>query len=880
MSHSLLSRIFGAISRATLACSTAAALLSTLPTSAQTISTVPIPANREVFSKLSTSATLFNGEPLIAYKRCATSGCATAQEIVVTYCVSNCSTANPVWRERIINNAPSTIFGDFVATAVARDGSPLVAWVDISFAGTGPSTVMVARCVGDCDSDRPMYVSHPVSTLASGPLNRIAIVDTGASGTGQTVVFIQSADGQRQLRVATCVSGCATQSATYNVVTVDSGNGRTTENPISMTAYDGKPIIAYTDFGSDANRSELRVARCASACETGSPVYRISTIYGVTDSRAMHLFPSVAVTSTGDHFVVYQATEPAGPDYRVNTQVALCTANCTNANPNYSNEGLASPTPVSNARKGAASGFISTGGESVAVFHTGQDNPQTLRRIDYNPSASIPAPTTVDTLPSGSTVGAIFALGRVTPSMPAYVVYESVNTSTFVTTFKLLSYPGAAGSDTTPNAFTFSDATDVLPSTAITSSPISISGIDAPAPISVTGGSYSIGCTSTYITTASTIMNGDLVCVRHTSSASLATAVNTTLTIGGVSDVFTSTTQSTPVDTTPLPFSFTDQFDVPTSSTRTSEVMSVSGFQVPAPISVTNGSYSVGCTETYISTASTIAPNDVVCVRHTSAATPLTRVDTVLTIGGVSDTFSSTTAAAGGSDSTPDPFKFDVMSGLNINTLQRSVTVSIRGINTLAPISVVGGEYSIGCNDTFTSAPGTISNFDTVCVRRLTAATPLTAVSVVLTVGGVSATWYAITAGNSSAPVITVPSVLQHTATVNLPFSSPAIPVEGGTAPYTFVSDTAPIGGMTFGSDGSLRGTPTIVSQFHQLQYIVIDANGRTASGILRLNVVEAAAAPSVAVPTIGLFGLLALVGALVSAAGLALRNRVFPALK
>lgn len=870
MSYSLLHRMFGVISRAALACAAAASLFSSLPADAQTISNVPVPANREAYSKLSTSATLFNGEPLIAYKRCATAGCANAQEIAITFCVSSCGTASPVWRDVVINNAPSSIFGDYVATAIARDGTPMIAWVDVSLAGSSPSTVKLARCIDACESASPRYVTHNVTAHSSGALDRIAIVDTGATNAQQAVAFIQVADGQRQLRIATCSTACSSASAAYNVATIDSQTGRTTENPISMTAFDGKPIIAYTDFGGSTTRSELRVARCASACETTSPVYHVSSVFGVTNSRAMNVFPAVGVTSSGDHFIAYQITEPVATDYSVRTKVARCTSGCETASPTYDDTDLVNPTPTTAARRGAASGFITTGGEALAVFHTGQDEPRVLRRVNYTPGSSIPAPSTVDTLPSGSTVAAIFALGRASASLPAYVVYE--NSSASGVAFKLLSYAGAAGIDTTPNTFTFSDEAGVNLSASITSSAISVSGIDAPSPISVTGGSYSIGCVEPYVTTAGTVSSGDLVCVRHTSSANLATAVSTTLTIGGVSDTFTSTTRTQPADTTPNPFSFTEQFDVPTSTTRTSDIVSINGIDSPASISVTNGSYSIGCTGTYITTPSTINPDRVVCVRHTSAAIPNTRVATVLTVGGVSGTFASTTAAAGGTDTTPDPFAIPTLSGLNTNSLRTSPIVYIRGINAPAPISVSGGEYSINCDGNFTSTAATITNFDGVCVRRVTASTPRTAVSVTLTIGGVTATWYAITAGDSSPPVVTVPSPITYTATVNAPFVSPTIPVAGGSAPYTFIQETVPINGMTFGSDGILRGTPTFVGPA-QLEYFVIDANGRTANGRINLNVVAAVASTEVAVPTLGLGGLFALFALIVGAARAARRR-------
>jgi hypothetical protein len=95
--------------------------------------------------------------------------------------------------------------------------------------------------------------------------------------------------------------------------------------------------------------------------------------------------------------------------------------------------------------------------------------------------------------------------------------------------------------DTTPSEFSFTDQTGVTKNTAITSAAITVAGINAAATISVTGGTYQIGSGS-FTSTAGTVTNGQTVQVKHTSSNSGGTAVNTTLFIGGVSDIFTSTT--------------------------------------------------------------------------------------------------------------------------------------------------------------------------------------------------------------------------------------------------------------------------------------------------------------------------------------------------
>ncbi|MFA6898572.1 MAG: Ig-like domain-containing protein [Desulfurivibrionaceae bacterium] len=98
-----------------------------------------------------------------------------------------------------------------------------------------------------------------------------------------------------------------------------------------------------------------------------------------------------------------------------------------------------------------------------------------------------------------------------------------------------------AAADTTPNAFTFVDQNNVALSTLTESAAITMAGINAAASISVVGGEYQING-GAWTAVAGTVNNNDTVKVRHTSSGSNSTAINTTLTIGGVSDIFTTTT--------------------------------------------------------------------------------------------------------------------------------------------------------------------------------------------------------------------------------------------------------------------------------------------------------------------------------------------------
>ena len=118
---------------------------------------------------------------------------------------------------------------------------------------------------------------------------------------------------------------------------------------------------------------------------------------------------------------------------------------------------------------------------------------------------------------------------------------------------------GAVGEDdTTPDQFSFSDQSGVARSSTITSAAITVSGIDAASAITISGGTYDINASSTFVSTAGTVNNGDTVRARHTSSASYLTATNTVVTIGGVSDEFRSITEGDPANTGYLtrPFSF------------------------------------------------------------------------------------------------------------------------------------------------------------------------------------------------------------------------------------------------------------------------------------------------------------------------------------
>ena len=201
--------------------------------------------------------------------------------------------------------------------------------------------------------------------------------------------------------------------------------------------------------------------------------------------------------------------------------------------------------------------------------------------------------------------------------------------------------------DTTPNGFTFTDLNGQNRSTLLSSNTITVSGINSASAISVSGGEYSVNG-GAWVSSNGSVNNGDSVAVRVTSSGSYSTTVNVTLSVGGVSDVFSVTTESAPapaVDTTPNGFTFTDLNGQNRSTLLSSNTITVSGINSASAISVSGGEYSVNG-GAWVSSNGSVNNGDSVAVRVTSSGSYSTTVNVTLSVGGVSDVFSVTTESA------------------------------------------------------------------------------------------------------------------------------------------------------------------------------------------------------------------------------------------
>jgi hypothetical protein len=126
------------------------------------------------------------------------------------------------------------------------------------------------------------------------------------------------------------------------------------------------------------------------------------------------------------------------------------------------------------------------------------------------------------------------------------------------------------GADTVPNAFSFTDRTGVAKNTLITSNSITITGVNASTPVSVSGGGTPlISINGGAWVTGGNISNGQTLQVRLTSSSSDLTTLTATINVGGVTDSWT--VQTVAIDPNWSSVIFMAKFDGTDGSTSISD---------------------------------------------------------------------------------------------------------------------------------------------------------------------------------------------------------------------------------------------------------------------------------------------------------------------
>lgn len=199
---------------------------------------------------------------------------------------------------------------------------------------------------------------------------------------------------------------------------------------------------------------------------------------------------------------------------------------------------------------------------------------------------------------------------------------------------------GGGSTDKTPDAFSFTAVTDADLSTVYTSNEINVSGINTAASVTLSAGVL-VKNGSELNTTTTTVTGGDTLQVLLTSSSSYGASVSAVLSVESVSATFQVTTGT---DNIPDPFSFTDITGVDPGAYRTSATVVVSGLGggISAVASVSAGT--VQLNGVYLDSNSFLVKNgDQIAIRLQAPSAFGASADAVLSISGVSDTFSVTT---------------------------------------------------------------------------------------------------------------------------------------------------------------------------------------------------------------------------------------------
>ncbi len=315
---------------------------------------------------------------------------------------------------------------------------------------------------------------------------------------------------------------------------------------------------------------------------------------------------------------------------------------------------------------------------------------------------------------------------------------------------------GKNKTDTVPSQFSFIDQTNVALDSLINANTITISGINTATAISISGGEYSLDNGASFSSASDTVLNNQIVLVRALSSSNYLSSTSATLNVGGVSDVFSLTTLADPTpvaDTTPNGFSFTAQSEVALNSWINANSVMITGINTATAISISGGEYSLDNGVSFTASNNTVLNNQPVLVRTLSSANYLSTSLATLTVGGVSATFNITTLAdpTPVPDTTPNAFSFTDQVDVAVNTLISSNSITISGINTATPISIVDGDYAIN-GGAFSNTSGLVNEGDSVQLRLNSSVNEATISNATLTIGDVSDTFSVLTL-TSTIPV-------------------------------------------------------------------------------------------------------------------------------
>lgn len=216
-------------------------------------------------------------------------------------------------------------------------------------------------------------------------------------------------------------------------------------------------------------------------------------------------------------------------------------------------------------------------------------------------------------------------------------------------------------------------------------------------------------------------------------------------------------------DSLPDTFAFDERNGVAPGSVQHSNPITVVGIDERAVIAVLGGTYSVNG-NSYTSASSTVLAGDVVQLRAIASPSFSASSTSTLNIGGITASFRLRTDNAPAGVAVPSAFKLDKLLVPDIQGLMSTKSFFVptgqdleanrfvvKGLGSAqAPISIVGGRYSLNGGD-FTTSPAVLKNGASIAVRADSSPSPNDARSTTLYIGAYAASFNLFTRLDTAA---------------------------------------------------------------------------------------------------------------------------------
>ena len=441
----------------------------------------------------------------------------------------------PLWNGQSLVQQGTTIDeGDaFSALFAVTASSTATASVTGTFSGFiyANSAVLVARSTAGAITISTPLTQFSGVTYAAPSLN-LTSVPAGAL----SLSFLAGLGWDSAFSNVTATTWAQTAPATLRGSVLNTGHQSVTRVYVSSSAATGTVNMAWTP-------------------SAGQPSNLHTAVYLYSSST-----PLVNSINSGANTVAVGGTVPVSVSNfttAVNAGtidgVALSAASSTSLTVNALVDGNTTPRigtrtlSLSNASAESATLSVSvlppTNYSSVVLSGT-LNTTNTGIIYNFSPAAVVNDVILFPPIPSSGNTTVVDAQGNLNTTFNGTQTFWHIQDSTKIA--RSYSVITSSGSDVTPDPFTFTDVTNAALSTLYTSNAITVAGVTASVPIAifVTGGTYNING-GAFTPSSGTVVLGDVVLVRATSSSSPSTNIDTVLSIGGVTDTFSITTAST-----------------------------------------------------------------------------------------------------------------------------------------------------------------------------------------------------------------------------------------------------------------------------------------------------------------------------------------------